>query len=131
MPLNDLLRSMVGNKKGWNSPENFARTIVRLAVRKFNFPTALEATAFVDGMGELLTEKELQELVAHDNGDAGWLHVAVEEYLERLPPEARAIVGLRMTGHSVAEIADRVSRAKRSVERVLQKARQELLDLRG
>ena len=53
MPLNDLLRSMVGNKKGWNSPENFARTIVRLAVRKFNFPTALEATAFVDGMGDL------------------------------------------------------------------------------
>lgn len=53
MPLNTLLRNMVGNKKGWNSPENFARTIVRLAIRKFNFPTALEATAFVDGMGDL------------------------------------------------------------------------------
>lgn len=53
MTLEDLLKRMVGNKRGWNSPESFARTVVCLALRRFGFPDALEATAYVDGLGDL------------------------------------------------------------------------------
>ena len=60
---------------------------------------------------------------------AALLRLTVEEYLAGLDEMERAVVALRMTGHSVDEVAERVGRAKRTVERVLQKARDQLSEL--
>lgn len=53
MTLEALLKRMASDKRRWSSPESFARTVVTLALRRFGFPDALEATAFVDGLGDL------------------------------------------------------------------------------
>lgn len=55
------------------------------------------------------------------------LRFVIEDYLANLSEDERAIIALRMNGHSVTEIATKTNRALRSVERILQKARQELM----
>jgi DNA-directed RNA polymerase specialized sigma24 family protein len=47
------------------------------------------------------------------------LQLAVQEALEGLPPLARNIANLRLEGFEVAQIAEKLDRSKRSVERVL------------
>jgi RNA polymerase sigma-70 factor (ECF subfamily) len=59
------------------------------------------------------------------------LQVAVRDVLEQLPSAERAAVELRLEGYEVAEIAGRVGRSKRAVERSLQKARERLTELMG
>jgi RNA polymerase sigma-70 factor (ECF subfamily) len=54
------------------------------------------------------------------------LRLAVEEVLQQLPEGQGEIIRLRMQGYEVAEIAQMTGRAKRSVERNLQKGRTEL-----
>jgi RNA polymerase sigma-70 factor (ECF subfamily) len=49
-----------------------------------------------------------------------FLRVAIDEALQGLLPQQRAIVELRLQGHEVAEIARQVGRSKRTVERSLQ-----------
>jgi RNA polymerase sigma-70 factor, ECF subfamily len=71
----------------------------------------------------------LETLFTKDESTAALLRLTVEEYLIGLDETDRAIVALRMTGHSVDEVSDRVGRAKRTVERVLQKARDQLTEL--
>jgi RNA polymerase sigma-70 factor, ECF subfamily len=71
-----------------------------------------------------------QPVPGRGNGvGAAFLEVAVREALERLPPQARAMVELRLAGHEVAEIAQRLQRSKRTVERVLLQCRKQLHDL--
>jgi RNA polymerase sigma factor (sigma-70 family) len=55
--------------------------------------------------------------------------LTVREILERLPPQHRRMVELRIQGHDVAEIAAQTQRSKRTVERSLQEVRQRLSDL--
>jgi RNA polymerase sigma-70 factor (ECF subfamily) len=57
------------------------------------------------------------------------LRMAVEEVLEQLPEGQGEVIRLRMEGYEVAEIARITARAKRSVERNLQKGRAELARL--
>ena len=57
------------------------------------------------------------------------LQMTIDELLTPLPETHREIVRLRTEGHEVAEIAARVGRAKRSVERILQEFRQKLQGL--
>jgi RNA polymerase sigma-70 factor (ECF subfamily) len=57
------------------------------------------------------------------------LRLVLEDVLRQLPPSQQQIIGLRIEGHEVAEIARRVGRAKRSVERVLQDFRETLKGL--
>jgi RNA polymerase sigma factor (sigma-70 family) len=52
-----------------------------------------------------------------------FLRMSVHEALGRLTQEHRRVVELRLEGYDVAEIAGRVGRSKRSVERVLQQSR--------
>jgi RNA polymerase sigma-70 factor (ECF subfamily) len=54
------------------------------------------------------------------------LRLVVEEVLQALPEAHRKMVGLRIEGHEVAEIAGEVGRSKRTVERVLQEFRTRL-----
>jgi RNA polymerase sigma-70 factor, ECF subfamily len=54
------------------------------------------------------------------------LRLVIEETLQALPAGQRMIVELRIEGYEVAEIAGRVQRSKRSVERVLRDFRDRL-----
>jgi len=55
-----------------------------------------------------------------------FLKLVAEEALERMPPHQREIIELRVQGYEVEEIAHRVGRSKRTVERLLQTCRTEL-----
>jgi RNA polymerase sigma-70 factor (ECF subfamily) len=75
----------------------------------------------------------LEELVGaqgkQDEDDLGFLRLTIAEALERLPPQHRQMVTLRIEGYEVAEIAQQVGRSLRTVERTLQQARQKLTEL--
>jgi RNA polymerase sigma-70 factor, ECF subfamily len=66
--------------------------------------------------------------VAHDDTTAAMrdLQLSIDEALESLPSEYREMVLLRIEGYRVEEIADRMKRSKRSVERMLQEVRKKL-----
>jgi RNA polymerase sigma-70 factor (ECF subfamily) len=55
-----------------------------------------------------------------------FLQVAVKEALGTLPAEQRRMVELRIQGYEVGEIAQKIGRSKRSVERGLQETRKRL-----
>ena len=55
-----------------------------------------------------------------------FLRLAVAEAMERLSPQHRTTVTLRIEGYEVAEIAEKTGRSKRTVERLLQEARKRL-----
>jgi RNA polymerase sigma-70 factor (ECF subfamily) len=54
------------------------------------------------------------------------LQMSIDEVLAELSPSHREIIQLRIEGHEVAEIAGRIGRSKRSVERILQEFRKQL-----
>ncbi len=55
-----------------------------------------------------------------------FLKLAIDEALTQLQPLQRQMVVCRIEGYEVAEIASRVQRSKRTVERVLQEFRRQL-----
>jgi RNA polymerase sigma-70 factor, ECF subfamily len=59
------------------------------------------------------------------------MELVVRDVLQQLPATERNAVELRLEGYEVAEIADRMGRSKRSVERSLQNAREHLTVLMG
>jgi RNA polymerase sigma-70 factor (ECF subfamily) len=61
-----------------------------------------------------------------DGGEQAFFYLVIREALEHLPAEYREIVQLRIEGYEVDEIATKSSRAKRTVERILQEARRRL-----
>ncbi len=61
-----------------------------------------------------------------DDERALLLRLSIDEVLARRPPHTRDIIQLRMAGHEVAEIANRVQRSLRTVERTLQEFRRQL-----
>jgi RNA polymerase sigma-70 factor (ECF subfamily) len=66
--------------------------------------------------------------VAHDDDAAEMqeLQATINEALESLPAEQRELVEMRIEGYRVDEIAERIRRSKRSVERMLQEVRRKL-----
>jgi RNA polymerase sigma-70 factor (ECF subfamily) len=73
--------------------------------------------------GEAYDEARGASLSGEDEVAMTVLRLVVDEVLEGLPESHRKIVEWRIEGYEVAEIADRVERSKRSVERVLQEFR--------
>jgi RNA polymerase sigma-70 factor (ECF subfamily) len=61
--------------------------------------------------------------------DLAFLKLTIAEALDRLPPHHREMVNLRIEGFEVAEIAEQTGRSHRTVERILQQARQRLTEL--
>src|SRR5262249_23427831 len=61
--------------------------------------------------------------------DLAFLQLAVAEALDRLPPHCKPMVTLRIECYEVAEIAEKTGRSHRTVERILQQARQRLNEL--
>jgi RNA polymerase sigma-70 factor (ECF subfamily) len=74
---------------------------------------------------------ERLEEVSADQDEAAYavLRLTVEEALDRLPPQHRQMLVLRIEGYEVAEIAEQVGRSKRTVERILQECREGLAGL--
>ncbi len=64
-----------------------------------------------------------------DDRDAArhMLEMSINEVLEKLPLANQQIIRLRIEGYEMQDIATRVERSKRTVERVLQDFRKELL----
>jgi RNA polymerase sigma-70 factor (ECF subfamily) len=60
---------------------------------------------------------------------AAHLQLVVTDALGRLSSLHRVVIDLRVEGYEVAEIADKIQRSKRTVERLLQEARSHLRDL--
>jgi RNA polymerase sigma-70 factor, ECF subfamily len=60
---------------------------------------------------------------------AAHLELALKEIVERLPPQNRLLVRLRIEGFTVADVAMIAGRSKRTVERVIQHTRQMLSEL--
>jgi RNA polymerase sigma-70 factor (ECF subfamily) len=71
----------------------------------------------------------LADQLGQDSAPAFFFQLAVEEALQRLPATHRQMIELRVEGYEVAEIAERLGRSKRTVERILQEARKHLADL--
>jgi RNA polymerase sigma-70 factor (ECF subfamily) len=53
----------------------------------------------------------------------GYFVLVVEEILEQLAPQAREMVRLRIDGHEIGEVARKMGRSRRTVERTLQEIR--------
>ena len=66
----------------------------------------------------------LAAIADRDDSAAAALRLSVAEALDKLPPDHRRAVELRMEGHEVAEIARVLGRSKRTGERLLQEARE-------
>jgi RNA polymerase sigma-70 factor, ECF subfamily len=69
------------------------------------------------------TLADLEDVLGAPADDPAYFDVVVREALERLPLAHRQIIALRMEGHGVAEVAQKVGRSKRTVERLLQECR--------
>jgi RNA polymerase sigma-70 factor (ECF subfamily) len=72
---------------------------------------------------------ELEHAVQPQRSEEAILRLIVAEALGKLPPDYRAVIELRMQERPVAEIAAKLQRSKRSVERILQESRRELIHL--
>jgi RNA polymerase sigma factor (sigma-70 family) len=51
--------------------------------------------------------------------------------LDKLPLQQRAVLELRLQGHDVSEIAQKMGRSRRTIERILQETHKQLSDLLG
>ncbi len=76
-----------------------------------------------DGL-ENLTEAALAQ-----EDTTAFLRVIIDDALQQFPPPARQIVLLRIEGYQIGEIAEKTGRAKRTIERTLQTAREQLAAL--
>ena len=71
-------------------------------------------------------ERAVQAETGDDEAALIVLKLVIDELLEGLPAANRQMIELRIEGYEVAEIAQKVQRSKRSVERVLQDFRTRL-----
>jgi len=71
---------------------------------------------------------EVPSNIATDEDSLHVLNLTIGDLLDSMSPSQREIVTLRIRGHEVNEISASCKRAKRTVERVLQEFRQQLLD---
>ena len=83
----------------------------------------------VRATAELDRLDEAAEADPQDDAEQTFLRLAVTDTLGRLTDLERHAIELRMEGFEVAEIADRMGRSKRTVERALQQARTKLKTL--
>ena len=79
------------------------------------------------GKRDLRRTTPLEDAPADDDRAAtAFLRLVIDETLAAMSPQHKEMVELRMEGYSVAEIADKTGRSKRTVERLLQQARVKL-----
>lgn len=76
-------------------------------------------------------ERGIRAVPVADHAPHVLLRLTLGEAFDRLPPRHRAVIELRAEGYEVAEIAARVRRSKRTVERVLEQFRRRFADRIG
>lgn len=112
--------------------EELWRLFVVIALNKIrakgNYFRAAKRDVRLTVQCEEVPERDLPHGTASGE-DLNFLRLSVEEALAKLPPQHKQVVTLRIEGHEVAEIAGRTGRSHRTVERILQQARQRLTEL--
>jgi RNA polymerase sigma-70 factor (ECF subfamily) len=73
-----------------------------------------------------LVNMDSHPALAADDSAAAFLRLVMDEHLGGLPESNRDIIRFRIEGYSVAEIARKTGRSRRTVERVLQEFRARL-----
>ncbi len=73
--------------------------------------------------------EKLGEGVSVDQSSVEFLEITVRETLELLRPLDREILSLRIQRYTVDEISEKSGRSRRTVERSLQRSREQLADL--
>ncbi len=71
-------------------------------------------------------DRAIESKPGRDDDAMTILRMVIEDLLEELPAPHRLMIEMRIEGHEVSEIGEKVGRAKRSVERVLQDFRTHL-----
>jgi RNA polymerase sigma-70 factor (ECF subfamily) len=104
--------------------EDLWKILVVIALNKIRTQRAFHRAAKRDV--RLTAGGNYLENQPYEDTDQGFLHMVIDEALERLPPPHRVMVELRIQGHEIAHIAEQTGRSKRTVERLLQEARTQL-----
>jgi len=110
------------------------KLLLVIALNKIRTKSAFHCAAKRDVRRTIASHALLHRLEATDTDDDAayaFLQLSIDEALERLPPQHRAMLTLRIQGYEVAEIASQTGRSKRTVERILQEARKTLSELLG
>lgn len=81
------------------------------------------------GVGAARVHQHIELVETARTAEMEQARLVLEEILERLPPQHRVMLRLRIDGHTVVEIAGTTGRSRRSVERILQETRSKLRDL--
>jgi RNA polymerase sigma-70 factor (ECF subfamily) len=115
---------------GYDVPagDDLWRLFLVIALRKIRNAAAHHTAAKRD-VRQTVSVRDASHQVESAGGDGTGLAVlrmVIDETLARLPEGTRRIIELQVEGNEVADIANRVGRSKRSVERVLQQFRGEL-----
>jgi RNA polymerase sigma-70 factor (ECF subfamily) len=108
--------------------EELWKILLVIALNKIRDATSFHQAARRDVRLTAQAEHNQAALAEKQQDDASlvFLQLVIDEALERLPPPHRRMVRMRIEGHEVAQIALATGRSKRSVERILQEARQKL-----
>ena len=113
--------------------EELWKLLLVIALNKIRAKGAFHRAARRD-VRQTVSGQALPNMAASDAGDDTaylTLKLTIEGVLNSLPKTQRQMVQLRIEGHEVAEIAERLRRSKRSVERTLQEFRRRLQDILG
>lgn len=74
---------------------------------------------------------QLRQAIVADEETLRVVHMTIQEVVGDLPESQQQMIQLRLEAHEVGEIAEKVGRSKRTVERVLQSFRQRLQEVMG
>src|SRR5439155_9706645 len=105
------------------------KLLLVIALNKIRTKSAFHRAAKRDVRRTIASSAVLQGLEAvdtDDDADYAFLQLTIDEALEHLPCQHKAMLELRIQGYEVAEIAHQMGRSKRTVERILQEARNKL-----
>jgi RNA polymerase sigma-70 factor (ECF subfamily) len=131
----DIVQSVFGSFfRGVNSDlyqvpagEELWKLLLVIALHKIRTQGRYHSTAKRDARRAVSMEEEIEASRAEqDRANYAFLHIVIEETLQSMSSQHRQIVELRMDGLEVIEIAGKLGRSKRTVERLLQQARGKL-----
>lgn len=109
--------------------EDLWRLLVVIGLNKIRSKANYFLAAKRDARLTVTSEGIEEEQPPYPREDLAFLHLTVQEALEKLVPLHRHVITLRIEGHDVAEIARHTGRSHRTVERILQQTRQRLTEL--
>jgi RNA polymerase sigma-70 factor (ECF subfamily) len=105
------------------------KLLLVIALNKIRAQSAYHRAAKRDVRRTTAGDLVLQGLEAtgtDNDAEYAFLQMVIDEALQHLPPQHRAMRELRIQGYEVAEIAQQTGRSKRTAERILQEARKKL-----